>query len=341
MLRVGLIGLGAMGRGHLEVYQKLEKEGYPVELVAICDVDPKRFENAAVDFNLSIGGSNEGLGKYKKYDDYKKMIAECSLDYIDCVLPIYLHAECAAYAMEHGLDVLCEKPMALNVKQCDKMLEASERTGKRLMIAQCLRFWPAYEEVKRIIASGEWGACISADFFRGGSTPRWSYQNWLLTKEKSGGVVIDQHVHDVDTIHWFFGMPDSVRSLGRNVFPGSGYDAVSTLYGYSDGKVVTAQDDWSINGGDFGFEMIFRINFEKGMAILRPGGFELHPVGGERIAPELSKESAYQREIKYFCECLESGAPFDRCPPFSTRETLRIARAEIESIDRGGEKVLL
>ena len=341
MLRVGLIGLGAMGRGHLEVYQNLAKEGYPVELVAVCDVDTKRFENQKIEFNLSAGQKSEGVAKYKQYTDYKQMIAECGLDYIDCVLPTYLHAECAIYAMEHGVNVLCEKPMALNVEQCDAMIAASERTGKRLMIAQTLRFWPEYEAVKRILQSGEYGACVSADFFRGGSTPRWSFENWLLTKERSGGVIIDQHIHDVDALHWLFGMPCAVSSSGRNVFPGSGYDAVSTLYHYADGKVVTAQDDWSINGGDFGFEMVFRINFEKGAAVLRRGGFELHPEGGAVEKLALSTESGYMREIKYFCECLETGAPFDRCPPFSTRETIRIANAEIESADNGGTRVTL
>lgn len=342
MLKVGLIGLGAMGRGHLEVYQELEKQDYPIELVAICDVDPKRFENQRVeDFNLSVGAENEGLDKYKQYTDYKRMIAECDLDYIDCVLPTYLHAEAAIYGLEHGLNVLCEKPMALDVDQCDAMIAAAERTGKRLMIAQTLRFWPAYEEVHRLIRSGEFGACVSADFFRGGSTPRWSFENWLLTKDRSGGVIIDQHIHDVDAINWLFGVPESVCSSGRNVFPGSGYDAVSTLYRYPDGKVVTAQDDWSINGGDFGFEMVFRINFEKGAALLRRDGFELHPDGKPSYKPDLPTESGYMREIKYFRECVESGAPFDRCPPFSTRETIRIARAEIESIDGGGEKIKL
>lgn len=346
MLKVGLIGLGAMGRGHLEVYQGLEKENYPVELVAICDVNPEKFKNEKVDFNLSVGEKNEGLDKYRQFTDYKEMIAQCDLDYIDCVLPTYLHAETAIYAMERGLNVLCEKPMALNVEQCDAMIAAAERTGRRLMIAQTLRFWPAYEEVKKLLQTGEYGACVSADFFRGGSTPLWSFENWLLTKERSGGVVIDQHIHDVDAINWLFGIPDSVTASGRNVFPGSGYDAVSSLYHYPDGKVVTAQDDWSINGGDFGFEMVFRINFERGAAVLRRGGFELHPQAGEgeekkSLRPDLPQESAYMREIKYFCECLESGAPFDRCPPFSTRETIRIARAEIESIDGKGKVVAL
>lgn len=344
MLRVGLIGIGAMGRGHLSVYQQLKKEGFPAELVAICDVDPKRFENLAVDFNLSVGAQNEGLSQYAQYSDYKEMIAREKLDYVDIALPTYLHAQASIYAMEQGLHVLCEKPMALNTDECDRMIAVSERTGRQLMIGHCLRFWQEYEVVKELVDKQTLGKCISADFFRGGTTPRWSFENWLLTAEKSGGCVLDQHVHDVDTLHWLFGMPEAVVTSARNVFPGSGYDAVSTLYFYGD-KVVAASDDWSINGDGFGFSMTFRINFERGAAVLGKDGLTIHPEGeGQKayqpIRPE-DKDSAYTREVRYFCQCLSQGKPVERCTPASTRETIRIARAELASADLGGERIAL
>lgn len=344
MLRVGLIGIGGMGRGHLNVYQQLKKENFPVELVAICDIDPKRFENLAVDFNLDVGGANEGLDQYAQYTDYKEMIAKEKLDYVDIALPTYLHPEASIYAMEQGLNVLCEKPMALNAKLCDDMIETSKRTGRQLMIGQCLRFWQEYEAVKEIIDNNTFGKCISADFFRGGTTPRWSFENWLLKKEKSGGALMDQHVHDVDTINWLFGTPNAVSTAGRNVFPGSGYDAVSTLYFYDD-KVVTAADDWSINGNGFGFQMTFRINFENGAAILDKNGLTVYPEGEgkESYKPirDEDKDSAYTREVRYFCECLSKGQPVTRCLPTDSRETIRIANAEVESADKKGAQVTL
>lgn len=341
MLKAALVGLGAMGRGHLSVYQELAREGFPVQLVAICDVDPKRFENVAVDFNLDVGGENEGLSQYRQYSDYKEMIQKEQLDFIDFALPTYLHAEASIYAMEHGLPTICEKPMALTVEECDAMIAASERTGKPLMIGQCLRFWDEYVAVKNIIDEGTYGKCVSADFFRGGSTPRWSFENWLLTKEKSGGCLLDQHVHDVDTINWMFGIPSAVTTRGRVVFEGSGYDAVATTYHFDD-MVVTAQDDWSINGEGFGFEMVFRINFEKGAAVLGRDGLTLYPEGGKPEKPvEKGKTSAYTNEVRYFAQCLMDGKPVERCLPFTTRETIRIARAEMASADGKGAMVQL
>ena len=252
MLRVGLVGVGAMGSGHLSNYLRLMREGQKVQLVAVCDVRPEQMERKDnADLNIEI--QHETFeAHYNKYTNYLEMLDKEDLDYVDFAVPTYLHAKLAIQALETGHHVLSEKPMAMTVQECEQMIEASMRTGKTLMVAHCLRFWPAYEELKRIVETGEWGAVVSAMFFRGGSTPQWSFEDWLRKKEKSGGVLLDQHVHDVDTIQWLFGTPESVQTLARNVIPGSGYDAVSTNYFYPDGKVVNAMDDWTING-DFAF----------------------------------------------------------------------------------------
>lgn len=338
MLKVALIGLGGMGRGHLANYQRLMAEGYPVQLVAVCDIDEAKFRKNDIAINIETGGDGLELGDVKLYTDYKQMISELDLDYVDTPLPTYEHAKAAIYALEHGLHVLCEKPMALTVEQCKEMIAARDRSGKTLMIAQCLRFWPAYETLKAYVDEKTYGEVTSAYFFRGGSTPMWSYNNWLQKKELSGGVLLDQHVHDVDTINWLFGMPDSVCCLAKNVIPGSGYDAVSTQYFYPDGKVVNAQDDWTING-DFGFEMIFRVNFERGCLVLSRQGLTVYPVGAPAFVPDLPADDGYYREIRYFLNCLEKGLSPDRCTPESTMDTIRIASAEQRSADTGSSRV--
>ena len=101
-----------------------------------------------------------------------------------------------------------------------------------------------------------------------------------MTKERSGGALLDQHLHDVDTINWLFGLPEAVSTLGRNIISGSGYDAVSTQYLYPDNKVVNAQDDWTLNG-DYGFQMLFRVNFEQGSLIYGSDGLMVYPHDGK------------------------------------------------------------
>ena len=102
--------------------------------------------------------------------------------------------------------------MAPSVEECEKMIETARRTGKNLMIGQCLRFAGQYDTIKKIVSSGEYGKAYSAFFFRGGGTPLWSYENWLLKREKGGGALFDQHVHDVDAVNHIFGMPKAVTT---------------------------------------------------------------------------------------------------------------------------------
>ena len=340
MLKVGLIGIGFMGRGHLDIYLQLAEEGYPVELVSICDIDKDKFEGKFLPGNIDVGNLKYDFSKYNLYTDIDEMLDKEELDYVDIALPTYLHAEASVKALNKGIHVLCEKPMALNPQECQTMIDAAKANNKKLMIAQCLRFWPEYEYLKKCVDSGEYGKVVSGYFFRGGTTPKWSYKNWLLEKEKSGGVLLDQHVHDVDTINWLFGTPKKLTTVGRNVFPGSGYDAVSTNYIY-DGMVINAQDDWTINSNDFGFAMTFRVNFEKGTLIYEGGKLTVYPHGEKSFVPELEKGSGYYREIKHFTQALINDTPIETADVYSTMETIRIANAEEESADKQGELIEL
>lgn len=340
MLRIGLIGLGFMGRGHFNNYVRLEKEGAPVKLVAVCDIDPAKLTGTdIITGNIGVGNSIDLSGR-ATYTDYLEMFAREQLDIVDIALPTYLHAEAAIAAMKTGCHVLCEKPMARTARQCEDMIDCARATGRKLMVAQCLRFWPAYEYLKETIDSGRFGAVVSAYFFRGGSTPQWSARGWLLNQELSGGCLLDQHVHDVDMINWLFGAPDAVTANGRNVVPGSGYDAVSTRYRYSDNKIVTAEDDWTINGG-YGFDMQYRLNFERGSLHFGQGKVMAYPVDGAGFEPSLPADDGYYREICYFIDCVKNDKPIEVCAPESTRDTITIALAEQESADRGGEFVKL
>ncbi|MFO7154685.1 MAG: Gfo/Idh/MocA family oxidoreductase [Caldicoprobacter oshimai] len=340
MVKVGLIGIGFMGRGHLDNYIRLEAEGFPVKLVAICDIDKDKFENKFLPGNINVGNKKYDFSKYNLYTDIDEMLENEDLDYVDITLPTYLHAEAAIKALNKGMHVLCEKPMALTVDECKAMIEAAEKNNRKLMIAQCLRFWPEYEYLKECVETNRFGKVLAGYFFRGGGTPKWSYQNWLLQKDKSGGAILDQHIHDVDMINWLFGTPKAVSTIAKNVIPGSGYDIVSTRYIYEDGKVITAEDDWVLNG-EYGFSMLYRVNFEKGNVVYEKGTLKVNPNDGKSFTPDLPKENGYYREIKYFINALINDTPIDVASPYSTMETIRIAQAEIESADNGGKFVEL
>ena len=335
MLKAGLIGIGFMGRGHLDQYIRLASEGADVTLAAICDVDDKKFRGEFAPGNIDVGGAEYDFTPYRLYSDYNVMFEKEDLDYADIALPTYLHAEASCAAMRAGLHVLCEKPMALDPEQCAQMIRVSRETGKTLMVGQCLRFWPAYEHLKACVEDERYGAPVCGYFWRGGDTPAWSFENWLRDEGRSGGCILDQHVHDVDTIHWLFGPPEAVSTLGRNVLPGAGLDAVSTHYHYPN-FIVNAQDDWSMNG-EVPFTMTFRVSFERGSLHFDGSGLRVAPVGADAFDADLSPDTGYYREIKYFTNALQTGSPIDRVTPESTRATICIATAERESAKKNGE----
>jgi predicted dehydrogenase len=335
MLKAGLIGIGFMGRGHLDNYIRLESEGAPVKLTAICDIDPDKFKGKFIAGNINVGNSKYDFSKYNLYTDIDEMLEKEELDYVDIALPTYLHAEASIKAFNRGFNVICEKPMALTSLDCRDMIEAAERNNKKLMIAQCLRFWPAYEYLKECVEDERYGKVTCGYFFRGGSSPKWSYQNWFLKKEKSGGALLDQHIHDVDTINWLFGQPSAVYTMGRNVIKGSGIDIVSTNYLYEDGKVINAQDDWTLEG-DYGFQMLFRVNFEKGNLVFEKGVLNVNPNNGKGFVPELPEDNGYYREMRYFIDAVINNAPIETARPQSTMETIEIAEAEVKSADNRG-----
>ena len=339
MLRVGLVGIGFMGRGHLDQYIRLMKEGAPVKLVAVCDIDGNKFNNVFIKGNMeNVGCGTYDFSPYHCYTDFDEMIANEELDYVDMPLPTYLHSYYAIKAMKAGLNVLCEKPMARTPEQCQMMIDTAKATGKTLMIAQCLRFWPAYETLKHYVDSSELGKPVFARFYRGGSTPAWSYQDWLKDEVRSGGCLLDQHVHDVDTIQWLFGVPEAVSTLGCEALPGAGFDAVSTNYRFPEGFVCTAQDDWSQNGDGLGFKMTFRVTFEKGSVIFDGKKCTVHPVGGQMFeADDKGGDDGYYREIVYFIDHLISGQPIETATPESTKKTICIATAERQSALNHGE----
>ncbi|ANY70153.1 oxidoreductase [Paenibacillus sp. BIHB 4019] len=336
MLKVGLIGFGFMGRMHFDNYVRLTEEGAPVQLAAICDLMIEELKNGKASGNMATGQEVYDLSPYNLYDSIEKMLENEELDIVDITLPTYLHAELTCSLLEKGLHVLCEKPVAGNSADGWKMAQAAERTGKTLMIGQCLRFWPAYEYLKTVVDDNRFGAVTGGYFFRGSAAPK----GWFLDGSKSGGAVLDMHIHDTDMIHWLFGKPEQVSTLARNVIPGSGYDTVSTNYVYPDGKVLNAQADWTLEG-DFGFAMTYRVNFEGGNLLFENGQVKVNPNNEPGFVADLSPDMGYYRQIKYFLESVNAGTPVSVCMPESAVGTLEIIEAELRSADERGALIRL
>ncbi|NLD88427.1 MAG: Gfo/Idh/MocA family oxidoreductase [Clostridiales bacterium] len=348
MLKAAVAGVGRMGQGHIGIYRTLMKEGYPVKLVALCDVDEdkfKGFKNYKVNLADSKDIENEKTD-YKNYNLYTcidEMLKNEELDVINVVVPTFVHEEVSIKALKTGVNVLCEKPMALTVESCQRMIDAAKESGKLLMIGQCLHFWHEYEVLKEFVESGKFGKVTAADFYRGGAAdhvnnPSW--RNWIIQREYGGGGLFDQHIHDTDMIRWLFGTPDAVSTRGVTIRPGSAYDICSTNYYYDD-KVVSARDDTTYCG-QYGFKYGFTVNFEKASVTFHDRDMWVYPEDAEAYMVDKSPNAGgHYGEIKYFLDCVRNNTSTDKCKSEGAMETIRICLAEMESADNAGSVVKL
>ena len=164
MTKIAVVGFGFMGRMHYGNWKRIPG----ARVVAICDANLAQLGNVSGG-NIAGADASTDFADVAIYDDVGKMLAAGGFDVVDVTLPTPLHPDVTIAALKAGCHVLCEKPMALNVKSCDRMLAAAKRAGKVLLVGQCLRFWPEYVVLKALVDSGKYGKVVAADFSR--STP--------------------------------------------------------------------------------------------------------------------------------------------------------------------------
>jgi predicted dehydrogenase len=228
MLKCGIVGFGGLGKAHFGNLKKLAAQGLAAP-VAICDVEPAAFATGTAT-NVSAA-KTFNLGDCSLYTDFSEMLAKEQMDLLVSATPSYLHSQVALGAFAKGLHVFSEKPMALTPADTAAMLAAAREADRLLMIGQCLRYWPEYQALKDLVEKRTYGQVIHGEFWRYGSTPRWSWQDWYLDEAKSGGAPLDLHIHDVDMIHWLFGVPQWVCALCSHV--DTAYDSISCLYSFN------------------------------------------------------------------------------------------------------------
>lgn len=331
-MKAAIIGNGFISSAHREAFAMFKEEGVDIELVAICDIRPEMLKK------------NNGERLYTSVDDMLE--AEKDLDFVCLCIPTYLHAEYSIKLMKAGLNVLCEKPMALTLEDCDRMIKCSKETGKRLMIAQCSRFGKDMIIMKNFIEEGSFGKPVSVFFTAADGKPTWGFENWFADEKRSGGAMLDLQAHTIDLINWFFGVPDSTSTVAKQCDPDfTGYGSISSNLMYDNGLFVHVWCDWGIpqNKHDPRYT---RINFEKGYVIRKVGAnAELSAVSyADGTVTNLSDryravKSGHRDEIEYFARQLASGEPLDYCPPEETKNVVAVMRAQEKSADAMGAPV--
>jgi len=327
-VNVAVAGLGFMGVTHLRAYQRLRN----ARIVAVCD-------NSRAPVNGRLGGVNGNLGdssaltlgpEVKTYRHFSELLADEEVDLVDICTPTALHPAQVLAAMRAKKHVLCEKPLAESAGDVRKMLSAINGTPNFLMPAMCMRFWPGWAEMKKIVSEKTYGAVLAANFRRVSAKPAWSKAG-----VHAGGALYDLHIHDTDFVNFLFGRPQKVFSTGITDAHGN-IDHVVTQYIYPNGPVVHAEGSWLLSDG---FNMAFTLYCEKAtidfdlargagaLQIARPGKTQrmLKPAGID----------GYSAEIRYFVNCVARGEKPSVVTAHDCVTTLEILQAEEKSVRSG------
>jgi predicted dehydrogenase len=322
-----------MGKMHYRCYKAMKN----VCVAAICDIDSTKFlKTSGTAGNISGAEKPLDLKGVELYTDADTMLAEAGLDAVSITLPSYLHCGYTLKTLKAGVNVFCEKPMAMNVTECQKMIEAAQKAQKQLQVGHCIRFWPEYAKAKEIIDSGKYGKVLAATFQRLSLTPTWSWKNWLMDPKKSGGAALDLHIHDSDLVQYLFGMPKQVFACGVKG-PSKDIDHLVTSYIYKDGKVVTAEGGWVMAPG-FGFEMSFNIALEKATIsydCTKQPAFKVAPVKGKVLLPKVAKGDGYSCELQHWVRLLQGQKVPTVITPKGSMDSVRLVTAEKKSCATG------
>lgn len=200
LLKVGVVGAG-IGRHHLNGYQALPKD---VEVVALCDLNEARLAEIANTYRVP-----------QRFSDYHELFASGEIEAVSVCLPNSLHAPVSIAALQAGLHVLCEKPLAENTESGRKIAEAAAQSPGKFMICFNRRYRLDVQWMKQLLKEGNLGRVyqVKAGWIRETGIPGWG--GWFLDKSVAGGgPLIDLGVHMLDAVMWLLDYPEPLTASG-------------------------------------------------------------------------------------------------------------------------------
>jgi len=296
-MRVAIVGAGSLGSVHARAAASLP--GVRVSWVA--DIDQER----AADLAGQVGASASA--------DVGGVLGRDDVDAVVVAVPTDRHREVVELAAESGKHVFCEKPLALTLPGARAMIAACDRAGVRLMAGQVVRFFPEYARIGTLLREGAVGRVATVRARRLNVHPG-SHRSWYADPARSGGLIMDLMIHDLDTLRWYFGEAERVMAHDLSTRPSAGTldYAVATIR-FRGGEVGHVEASWAHQGfrtsievaGDAG---LLRHDSQEGISLRteRPGS-----LGGDYLVPTgPAGESPYRAELRHFFDRLADGEPF-------------------------------
>ncbi len=342
MVGIGIVGIGFMGMIHYLAARSLQK----ARVGALCSRDAKKLAGdwTGIQGNFGPRGTQMDLSEHARHERFDDLLADPGVDLVDLCVPNDQHASMAIRALEAGKDVLVEKPIALSNDDANAMVAAARSSGRRLMVAHVLPFFPEFAFAREAVASGRYGALRAAHFSRVISKPDWS--SGIAEVERSGGPAIDLHIHDTHFIALLCGIPHAVQS--RGVLDGGVVTYLSTQYLFQDPRLTVSAVSGALSQAGRSFAHGFEIYLEGATL-----AFEFAMMGGQPhvatpmsvILPDGSVErpdlgsgdpiDAFGSELAAAVEAVARGVDEPRLSGELARTALVLCQAEVESVQSG------
>ena len=199
-INIAVIGCSYMAELHMQGINA--KEG--ASLYAVCDIDKEKAE-----------ASKEKLGAKIAVTDYRELVNDPEIDAVVIVTPDQVHLEMTVAFLMAGKDVLCEKPMALTLAECEEMMRAEKKSGRRLMIGQVCRCTPGFLAAKKLVDEGRIGElCFVESEYAHNYDHARGANDWRVCPERHG--FIGGGCHAVDLLRWIAGDPTEVYALANH-----------------------------------------------------------------------------------------------------------------------------
>ena len=201
-MKYALIGCGRIATNHIKAVLNNK-----LELVAMCDVNEEHITALMEKHGLE---KEQGI---KRYTDYKKMVAENELELVSIATESGLHAEIALYCIDHGINVIIEKPMAMSIADANEIVKRSNERNVKVSACHQNRFNIAVQEMRKAVESGRFGKLS-----HGSIHVRWNRNkdyytqaSWRGTWAQDGGALMNQCIHGIDLLRWMMG--DEVEEI--------------------------------------------------------------------------------------------------------------------------------
>jgi predicted dehydrogenase len=337
---VGIIGSGGIAQGaHMPGYKALESEG--VRIIAVADAFPATAKAAAEKFEVP-----------HQFSDYKQLLAMDEIDVVSVCTPNYLHKQPTVDALNAGKHVLVEKPMAMDAREGQEMVETARKSGKKLQVGFMTRFSSQAQALKRFIDAGDMGEIYyaRAQALRRRGIPGWGV---FIEKDKQGGgPLIDIGVHILDLTLFLMGHPKPTHVSGITYAKFGKRADVLGLMGQWDPKKFTVEDfavgfDRFANGATLTLESSFVANMEQNdlfntQLFGTEGGCQYSPIKMffeknktlvDATPVFLPSVRTHEAEIRAFVEAVREDKPV----PVSGEQALQVTQI-IDGIYRSAEE---